>query len=62
MGQYSLKGRRGWRITFALDSSLLLDDQVFSACNLIIIDFQGITHQEGHPAVSDRLPMPERKC
>jgi len=40
---------------------LLLDDQVFSACNLIIIDFQGITHQEGHPAVSDRLPMPERK-
>ena len=40
---------------------LLLDDQVFSACNLIALDFQGVTYEEDYPAVSKRMPTPERR-
>jgi hypothetical protein len=41
--------------------ALKLDDQVFSACNFSIIDFQGVTRQGGFPIVSERRPTPRRR-
>jgi hypothetical protein len=41
------------------ERELLLDDQVFSACNLSIIDFQGVTHQGGFPVALEQRPTRE---